>query len=51
MMVFNRSIYISGEKRGKNVLVHNIMVRPAVSEAGSSSGRPDCGKVDGPVPM
>jgi hypothetical protein len=49
MMVYNRSVYIAGERRGKNLLVRSIVVRPAVSDA-PSDGRPDAGKVTDPNP-
>ncbi len=46
-MVLNRSIYISGEREGKSMLVRTIIVRPAVTDADDSGS---CGVVTDPHP-
>lgn len=46
MMVYNRSIYLAGERKGKSMLVKSIVVRPMEGESrNSGGGRPDVGKV------
>lgn len=46
-MVLNRSIYISGERQGKTMVVQSIIVRPAAANTDDSGG---CGVVTDPHP-
>lgn len=42
-MVYDRSVYLSGERQGDKSVVHSIIVLPVVADAGDSS--PSAGEV------
>ena len=51
MMVYSRSIYVAGERHGKDYLVRTIVVRPNVSESEQSDdSKPSVGVVSDPAP-
>lgn len=49
MMVYNRSIYVSGERQGNKSIVRSIIVLPVVADAGTANP-PTAGEVDASKP-